>query len=491
MDEKKIYGLQTILKGIRDYLDLRIKGKTFWLKVELANITFHNSGHCYLELAETKNGKSIAQCKGAIWKSNLDNIRRNLADDFENIIKKGNEVLCLVELQFTELYGLNIIIKDVDINFSLGALEKKKQETIEKLKSENLIDKNKQRQLPLVIQNIAIIGSPDTAGITDLKKQLENNTYHYRFEYKVYSCLVQGERAESEIVERLKELNDSKYDVIALIRGGGSKLDLDVFNSYQIAKAIALHNKPIFTGIGHETDVSVADLVANVFHKTPSALGSYIVERAHNFEVNIINTYNAVIEYNNRFIEERKSRLKLNIQTLTTQGIYICQKRRSDLHTVMNRILADTKQLINNEKNNLAIGQELIKTNPLAFIQLSKNNLLHSMELMQINSVTRIKQAQDGFKQIMDLVFLYSQHKIEDRLKYIGNVLAVIDIYHPDNILSKGYAIPRIDGHLITNQSIKENIELEIELYKRILIVTYQKDKQKWKNSIMNRLLKN
>jgi exodeoxyribonuclease VII large subunit len=481
MEEKKIFTLSVILKGIREYLELRIKGKTFWLKVELANINFHNSGHCYLELAETKNGQSIAQCKGAIWRSSLDTIKANLGVDFANIIKKGNEVLCLVEMQFTEQYGFNIIIKDIDINFNLGALEKKKQETIDRLKKENLLDKNKKLLLPVVIQKIAIIGSPDTAGITDLKKQLENNLYKYHFDYDILSCLVQGEKAETEIINCLKRLNTSNYDVIALVRGGGSKLDLEVFNSYNIAKEIALHSKPIFTGIGHETDLCVVDLVANVYHKTPTALGSYIVERAHNFEVRIINSFNAVIEYKNRFLEDRKSRLKLNIQTLTSKSISITQLRRGDLHTIMSRIITDARQHINIEKNNLSIAQEIIKTNPLALIITSRNNLKHTMELMQINSEGKIRQALDGFKQTMELIFSYSKQKIDDRLKYVKNVLEVVGIYHPDNILTKGYAIPRMDGQLILDQPIKEQSELEIELHNRVLIVSYKKDKQKWK----------
>lgn len=491
MEEKKIYTLSVVLKGIRKYLELRIKGKFFWLKVELANINFHNSGHCYLELAETKDGQSIAQCRGSIWRTNLVNIKQNLGNDFNNIIKKGNEILCFVEIQFTEQYGLNIIIKDIDINFNLGALEKKKQETIDRLKRENLLDKNKQHTLPIVIQKIAIIGSPETAGITDLKKQLDSNSYKYHFDYEIFSCLVQGEKAEAEIINRLKQLNNSTYDVIALIRGGGSKLDLEVFNSYNIAKEIALHNKPIFTGIGHETDLCVADLVANVYHKTPTALGSYIVERAHNFEVRVINSFNGIVEYKNRFLEDKKSRLKLNIQTLTSQSISITQLRRGDLHSKMNRIIADARQHINNENNNLLMGQELIKTNPLAFILTSRNNLKHTMELIQINSEGKIKQALDNFKQIMELIFSYSKQKIDDRLKYVDTVLRVIGIYHPNNILTKGYAIPRLDGQLILDQSIKENAELEIELLKRVLIVSYKKDKHKWKTSLMNRLLKN
>jgi len=490
MHEKKIYTLSVILKGIREYLEQRIKGKSFWLKVELANINFHNSGHCYLELVETLNGQSIAQCRGSIWRSSLEAIKVNLGNDFSNIIKKGNEILCYVEIQFTEQYGLNVIIRDIDINFNLGALEKKKQETIDRLKKEDLLTKNKQLPLPTVIQKIAIIGSPETAGITDLRKQLDNNSYQYHFDYEIFPCLVQGERAEAEIINRLKELNESKFDIIALVRGGGSKLDLEVFNSYNIAKEIALHKKPIFTGIGHETDLCVADLVANIYHKTPTALGSYIVERAHNFEVQVMNSFNGVLENINRFLEVRKSTLKLNIQTLTSKSISITQLRRGDLHTKLNRLLSEARQHIHNEKSRLSIGLEWIRTTPLSFILTSKNNLKHTMELMQINSDGKVKQALNIFKQNIDLISSYSKQKIDDRLKYVNNVLEVIGMYHPNNILTKGYAIPRLNGQLISDQSIKENTELEIELIKRILVVTYKKDKQKWKTSLMNRLLK-
>lgn len=490
MDEKKIYTLSKILKGIRDYLELRIKGKYFWVRVELANINFHSSGHCYLELAETVKGLSIAQCKGSIWKSSLETIKGNLGKDFDNIIKKGNEILCFVEIQFTEKYGLSVIVKDIDINFNLGALEKKKQETIDKLRKEDVIDNNKKHYLPAVIQKIAIIGSPETAGITDLMKQLTDNLYHYHFEYEIFPSLVEGEKAEYEIIDRLNQLNNSTFDIIALVRGGGTKLSLEVFNSYNLAKTIALHNKPVFTGIGHETDFSVADLVASVNHKTPSALGSYIVERAHNFEVKVISVYNFIIEFNNKFIEEKKSSLKFNIQTFTSKSISLTQQRRGDLHTVLNRISTEVKHNVNEEKNRISLAYEIIVTNPTAFISVERSNLTHTMELIRVNSAGMIRLALETLKFTLDYIFTFSKQKIEEKLNHSNNVSEVINIYHPDNILIKGYAIPRVDGHLILNTSLKNGDELEIELYKRILIVSFIKDKEKWKTLLMSKLQK-
>lgn len=490
MEEKKFYTLSTILRGIRDYLDLRIKGHPFWLKVEIANINFHSTGHCYLELAETKNGQCIAQCKGAIWSSSLSLIRNTLGKDFNNILKKGNEILCHVELQFTEKFGLNIIIDEIDINFNLGFLERKKQETLERLKKENLIGKNNQIPLPTVIQKIAIIGSPETSGITDLIKQLNENAYNFCFEYSIFSCLVQGDKAEQEILNRLQQLKGSKFEVIALIRGGGSKLDLEVFNSYSIAREIALHDKPILTGIGHETDVSVADLVANKYHKTPTALGSYLVERAYEFEVRYRTTFTSIIEFKNIFFENRKSRLKLNIQSLTSTSKSYTQLRRGALHTSLNRINAAIRQHLADEQNKISLTFETISTAPQNCINNSKRNLGHTMELIRINSTGMIKQYIDNFKLKLDLVLTSSKMLCSDKLNFMNNVSHFVEVYHPKNIMNKGYAIPRFKGKLLSDQELQPGEELEIELKDRILLVSFIKIKERWKILLTNKLLR-
>jgi exodeoxyribonuclease VII large subunit len=489
--ERKIYSLSTILKGVRDILESRIKGKYFWLKVEIANINFHSAGHCYLELIETKNGQSIAQCKGTIWKSKITNLKDTLGTDFSNVIKKGNEILCYVEIQFHEYFGLSSNILDIDLNFNLGALEKRKQETIERLTKENLLAKNKEHILPLVIQKIAIIGSAETAGITDLQKQLKSNIYKYCFEVEVFSCLVQGDKSEFEIISRLQQLKNSRFDIIALVRGGGSKLDLDIFNSYNIAKEIALHDKPIFTGIGHETDISVVDLCANIYHKTPTALGSFIVERARNFEVRFLTAYNLIIENKDRILTDRKNHLKLNIQTLTSTATSFTRLRRGDLHTIMNRILSEIRSQLHLEKNRISVAKEIIKTAPVTFVSNSRYSLRHTMEMVQINSISRIKQAINTFSVNLDYIFVQSKQRCSEKLTYMANILNVLEGYDPKNILSKGYAIPRFKDELLTNQELKVNDEIEIELQNRKILVSYIKTRDKWKNFLMNKLQKN
>lgn len=491
MPERTVYTLSRILKGIREYLDIRIKGKSFWLKVEIANINFHSSGHCYLELSESNNGQNIAQCRGSIWQSSLATIKANLGDDYNNILKKGNEVVCFVELQFTERFGLNVIIKDIDITFNLGELEKRKQETINRLTKEKLLEKNKEKVLPTVIQKIGIIGSPETAGITDLIKQLKNNQYHYYFDIEIFSCLVQGDKAQGEIVTRLHQLKNSRFEVLCLIRGGGSKLDLDVFNSYEIAKEIALHDKPIFTGIGHETDFCVADLVANIYHKTPSALGSYIVDRARNFEVRFTSTFNYILEYKDKFLEYRKSSLNLNIQTFSSKSISYTQLRRGELHTRMTRINTEISSIINIQKNKIGVSHEILKTTPQTILGTKLQQLGYTLQLVDINSKKHINTGLVQLKNSVGLVVAMAQSKILEGLNYVQNITSVLEMYHPEQILKKGYGIPRKDGVLLNNQELQTNDTIELELSNRVLVLSFIKYKEKWKSSLMNLLRKN
>ena len=204
------YSLSTILNRVKTIIDTNVAGKCFWLKVEIANINFHRSGHVYLELAENQNGNTIAKCKAIIWNYQISHIRQTLGKDFDNILKKGNEILCYTSIQFDVTYGLSILITDVNLEFAVGQIEKKRQETIDRLKKEGLIDLNKRIPIPLVIKTIALIASKDTSGYQDFVKNITENQYGYKFYIELFSSSVQGNTAEIEIVNRLKTINKKK-----------------------------------------------------------------------------------------------------------------------------------------------------------------------------------------------------------------------------------------------------------------------------------------
>jgi len=473
MSEVQAKSLYQVINYIKTLIDSQLANKSFWLKTEISNINFHNSGHCYLDFVENKDGITIAQCRATIWGTNVQSIRAELGDDFNNILKKGGEVLCLVQVTFNQVFGLSLNILQVDKFFALGELERRKQETIKRLTAENLIDKNKVHTLPIVIQRIAVIGSPGTSGHTDFLKQLEKNEYGYIFEVRNFNCQVQGEKAEREILMRLDELSISSFDAIVLIRGGGSKLDLEVFNSYEIAKKIALHNKPILTGIGHETDISIVDIVANRYFKTPSALGAFIVSRNHHYDIQIQTTYTNVRNIYEVYIQRQRHRIKQCVTEFQATSISYTRLRRGNLHTTGNRIAAIVKEKLSKQKQFHQTAKQVIKASLESKIYTKQNRLNEISTLLSIQSRQIFTSKAESIKHFKELAELYIKNKLANEKNFLANSEQKIELYHPDKILDRGYSITRLSGKLVDKATkLKQQDEIEIELIDRKVIAS-------------------
>lgn len=192
MPEKRIYSLSEVIGYIKNVIDERLAGKRMWLRAELSNINFHRSGHVYIDLVETAKNQTLAQCRATIWAMQLREIRQELGEDFPNIVKKGAEILCAGEVVFHPVFGLSINITGIDRSFSLGELERKKQESLAKLEAKGLLDLQQERPLPTVIQRIAVVGSPGTSGHADFLKMLKRNEHGFDFRVTDFPCQVQA-----------------------------------------------------------------------------------------------------------------------------------------------------------------------------------------------------------------------------------------------------------------------------------------------------------
>lgn len=453
------YSLSKILNRVKTIIDTNVAGKHFWLKVEIANINFHRSGHIYLELAENLNGKTVAKCKAIIWNYNVPQIRQVLGKDFNNILKKGNEILCYTNIQFDTAYGLSILITNINLEFAVGQIEKKRQETIDRLKKEGLIDLNKQIKVPLVISNIAVIASKNTSGYQDFIKNIQENQYGYKYNLEIFSSAVQGNGAEIEILNRLKTINQKQYDCIVIIRGGGSKMDLDIFNSYEISKQISQMHSPVFSGIGHETDITVIDFASNKAFKTPTEVSNYIVNKSYNFEQNILRNYDLIYERYHKLLERKFSDLKLHTEGIVNASNSFTRLRRGSLHTLMNRLVSGVNNLINKEKNNLAlINQEQL--------QQSKRAINNQEELIKKN---------------FEMLGLLVDNVINNKRAYLTNALVVVASSSPKAILNKGFAIPKVNGNLYKGEELSKNTIIKLEFKDSVIVTKYVKKEKQWK----------
>ena len=286
--EKKVFSLYQLNKSIKNTLESKTGNASFWVRAEIAKITVSRTGHAYLDLVEEVNGVQQAAIKGNIWRSTFEKIKKELGGSSESVLQVGSEIVFKCSVSFHEVHGLSLLIDAIDLSFMLGELERRKAEAILKIKKEGIHLLNASLPLPLVIQKIALVGSPGTAGFRDFVKHVIDNDFLFKYDINVYASSVQGVDAPNQLSKAILEADKDKPDVIVILRGGGSPMDLDCFNNYTLAIDISSLQVPVLTGIGHESDFSLADLVANRDFKTPTDVGDFIVDRTNSFSSTLV-----------------------------------------------------------------------------------------------------------------------------------------------------------------------------------------------------------
>ena len=257
-----------------------------WVCAEIADIKINASGHCYIELIEKneKTGATEAQARATIWRSQVMSTIGRFEQESGQRLTKGMKILFKATVQHHAVYGMSLQIQQIDALHTIGDMERRKQLCIEQLQKEGVWDINRSQPMPLVVQRVAVISSATAAGYQDFMKELGRSVY--RIETELFEATMQGERCDDSIVAALYAIAErsDEFDAVAIIRGGGSTSDLECYNSYHLAFAVTQMPLPILTGIGHDKDTSVTDMVAHTMLKTPTAVAQWIDQRAADFD---------------------------------------------------------------------------------------------------------------------------------------------------------------------------------------------------------------
>ncbi|MBR2031112.1 MAG: exodeoxyribonuclease VII large subunit [Alistipes sp.] len=257
-----------------------------WVSAEVADIKINASGHCYIELIEKneKTGATEAQARATIWRSQVATTIGRFERESGQRLAKGMKILFKATVQHHAVYGMSLQIQQIDALHTIGDMERRRQQTIEQLQKEGVWDMNRSLPMPLVVQHIAVISSATAAGYQDFMKELAKSAY--RIETELFEATMQGERCDESIVTALYAVAERSddFDAVAIIRGGGSTGDLECYNSYLLAFAVTQFPLPVLTGIGHDKDTSVTDMVAHTPLKTPTAVAAWIDQRAADFD---------------------------------------------------------------------------------------------------------------------------------------------------------------------------------------------------------------
>lgn len=271
-----LYTLQSrITSGIAEFFPDKI-----WIKAEISSISARPNGHCYLELSQSDEGGIVAKARAVIWRNKYPLLSACFKETVGAPLQQGMSILACVQVSHSELYGMTLVIEDLDAEVALGARERARRETIEKLTSDGMMEKQQGLSLPLLPYSLAVISARDAAGYGDFCHHLLDNEYGFRFRVDLFEASMQGANSPESIVDALESVQTcgTRYDAILIMRGGGSNIDLDCYDDYGLALGIANCSIPVFTAIGHDRDYHVADMVAFRFVKTPTALADELLD---------------------------------------------------------------------------------------------------------------------------------------------------------------------------------------------------------------------
>lgn len=421
--DKTVFSLSEVARSIQRTLAERYKG-TYWIKAEMNKLNhYSHSGHCYPELVEKRDGQVVAEMRSILWKGDYQRINQRFIEIAKEPLKNGITILIHASISYDPLYGLSLRIIDIDPAYSLGELEREKLASISRLKQEGIFQANKQRPLPLVPKRLAIISVETSKGYADFLKIIEGNPWGYRFEHTLFPALLQGDKSIASIIGQLNDIaaQHYRYDVVAIIRGGGGDVGLSSYNHYQLAAAIARFPIPVLTGIGHSTNETVSEMVAHQNAITPSELADFLIQRFHHFAVPVLRAQ----------------------QVIADQSAQLLTGHRQHLANAARYFRLSSLNLIQHQNRTIAHRTVQLQRAISAFVRHQHRELHHSQQRLPtgIRGILKNSRAE---------------------VSVVENTVRLLD---PQQVLNRGYSITRINGRALKNaDSIKKGDILQTML---------------------------
>ena len=427
--------LSELSNRIQQTIDGVFGGQTYWIIADLTNHTFKPAtNYHYFDLVEKdpSSSRMIAKLSGRAWGNasiNIANFEQATGQKFKNDIN----ILLQVSVQYNAAFGLQLNLIDIDTNFTLGQFEQQRAATLARLLKENpdfirkegerYVTKNSSLYLKKVIQNIAIITSDTSAGYQDFIHTLVHNPFSYAFKVDNYFTMVQGEANAKPIIDKLVDIYTSgkAYDMVVIIRGGGAQTDFLIFDNYELSRAIAKFPVPVLTGIGHQKNETIADLMAHTSTKTPTKAAEFILAINRSFEETVLNLQKLVL--------------------IKTQQLFALHSKR--LANINSGLVRDVLGLLHGHQRNLTKLSSVVVTYPKMLISGRKKDIAHL--------VSNLKSHQKSY--------------FANKNSYLAHYTTMVKLMSPQNILNKGFAILKVGDKIISDvKGIEPGAELNIQL---------------------------
>ena len=468
MQPKTVYSLQNLSKSIAN-LFREHASQTYWVKAEILKLNHYNqSGHCYPDLVEKQNNKIKAQFRGTIWEANFQMISKKFEEIGEQL-KDDMTIVAKVKVNYHAVHGLSLNIIDIDADYTLGELARQKQETINRLKAEQLLELNKSTQLALIPKTIAIISVETSKGYSDFIEIIENNPYKFKFHHKLFPAILQGDKAARTIIQQLKIIQNHNqlFDAVCIIRGGGGEIGLSAYDDYHLAKNIAQFPIPVLTGIGHSTNTTITEMVSHTNFITPTKLGEFLIEKFYSMANKLDQHQNNLAYFSKTHINKQKETLNSTGKLFHARIINVFNTQRNYIRETTANLKHITTNRVNNEKQNLNTFSKSIKTETSDFLKTEHKAI--DQFLKDIKKSFEQKRNDENQNLSQTKANLIRSTKLElnnknNQLEFASQKLNILD---PENILKRGFSITKINSKPLMNTTqIKEGDHIHTRIYK-------------------------
>ncbi|MEI6681748.1 MAG: exodeoxyribonuclease VII large subunit [Bacteroidota bacterium] len=477
VNDRTVFSLAEVTRSIQKTLAERYTS-TFWVKAEMNKLNLYpQSGHCYPDLVEKTDGKIVAEIRSTIWKDDYHRINENFLNILHEPLKSGINILFCAKVSFSPLHGLSLSILDIDPSYSLGELEKEKQQTLDRIRKEGIYNSNKSLALPLLPKRIAVISVQTSKGFSDFRKVIDENGWGYRFVYLLFPSLLQGEHAVESILAQLGRIRKvlHHFDAVAIIRGGGGDVGLTCYNNYELAREIALYPIPVITGIGHSTNETVAEMVAFRNAITPTELADFLIQKFHNFSVPLQKAEESISQRLMARLKDEKSRV-LNMvryfKSVTVSGLgtnrnnlmhelralgmqtgYFMNRNKLAHDAVISALQKNTRQQIGDRNRHIEGMGAFFRKDVTAIINHRKWMIQGDISLLQ-KAAERLLQThrQETATGKANLISQAGRF-ISGSGVSLTALNRQIELLDPANVLKRGYSITMVNGKVIKSVS--------------------------------------
>ena len=431
--------------------------QTYWVVADVTNHSFYKQkGYHYFDLVEKDEhaGGIVAKVAAVAWGNGAVRIR-----EFETVtgqeFKNDIHVLVRVAVSYHQVHGLQITVLDIDTSFTVGLLEQQKQQTLLRLTTEcagfirkegdHYVTRNNQLALNTVIQRLAVITSGNSAGYQDFRHTLEHNHFGYTFKIDNYFTVVQGETKAELVQQRLIDIFSSKapYDAVVMIRGGGAQTDFLLFDTFILGRAVAKFPIPVITGIGHQKNETITDMMAHTATKTPTKAAEMIIAHNRAFEEAVISMQQTILIRSQQLFSTHFQALSSLNSTVINQTRTLLATHKEELHTCHNAVLHTSKSILLNRHRELMSLSNAVLARP----RITVSNRLNDLDNITANLRS------------------FSRMFIQGKHAQVAHYDALIKLMSPASILKRGFALVYQDGHIINNaESLQPGSHIKVVL---------------------------